>query len=451
MTLGINRTHTKATAVSPALYSPSPLPASQHPNVRANSNPSTYSTHTSVGLSDLSSIVSGLPKLKEGYQDCPFCKRPKKLRVTGDQHYKCFHPECGKSGSVYDFLIQMGRAKSFQEAATVLGSNYSKSSKKDWFRRMTTLTTAFELYEVAITDECLSYLNDRGYGEVLESQRFGYAPDGGYLQERGMRLADLVEVGLAYQTGQEFYRNRVVFPVCDREGRIVHFQGRSLDADAEVRWLATPSRSDQSEIAISPITHYLYNAHSYLRTEEEIDVLFLQEGVSDCLSMLQLGVKAVACFGVEVSLVRHTALFEKVKHLFVMLDGDRYAVGTPKAGLYKSWTPMLSHLVDLKKSLPNLEIWCAPPPNQPGIKDINNWLRSGLLTPTSLESYLRENAKRLEVFATENLGDHWQFHPLLATLVGVKSYPEDIERLREYAAKLEPDPIKYAIELIKYV
>lgn len=379
----------------------------------------------------------------EGYQSCPFCHREKKFRVSAGQYYKCFHPACNKHGGVLDFIVDFGSAASRDEARKFIGG-FKDSTQ--WLWRTQRLETVLYAYMEAINDQVLEFLDQRGYAHAIDGENpyaveFGYAPHSRYLQENGFELEELIKIGLARPDGTEFFSNRVIFPVRDFKCRLVHMQGRSMDPDEDLRWLSSPSRLPDS--TITPITNYLYNAHSF-NEDESIDWLVMSEGVSDGLSLIGIDVPAVSCFGIQVNLLRFIEFFRKVNNLLVLFDNDRYAIGTEFAGQYKSWPPILKSLVELKAARPELNILCALPPEIPGIKDTNDWIKTGI-TNEAFTKYIRVESKPIGEFALEVLGPYWEHQSTLIELVNTDEGL--IDQFKQTIHELEPDPVKYLLKV----
>lgn len=375
--------------------------------------------------------------LKVGYQKCPFCKRDQKFRVLNNR-YKCFHPECQQQGTIVD-LVQWHKNCSRSKAIQLVrGEDFQ--ARDAWKKRNHLLSQVFSSYQNGLTDECLDFLNQRGYGICLESVEFGFARGSQYLQSRGFDLAELVSLGLAYSDGREFFRDRVIFGIRDFKSRLVHLQGRSIHAEESVRWLSTPSHFNDQDI--NPITNYLFGGNQHIDNPPEW--LFLAEGISDALTLIELNVPCVACFGVQVNLCRFTALFEKATNLVVVLDNDVYPLMTEHAGLYKSWTPMLESLTQLQTAFPQLKIWCAPPPNIKGIKDVNNWYMTEKLTPESFAQGIKRQSQTLFDFALNTFRGHREYHPLLLRLL--KAQPNS-QRRETYRQILPTDIVSYLLEV----
>lgn len=87
--------------------------------------------------------------------------------------------------------------------------------------------------------DILSYIESRGLGgETLQNFRIGFAPADGqalrkHLSLKGFKDSMMIEAGVLKESTRGgdpyvFFRDRVMFPVADRRGRIVAFGGRVL-------------------------------------------------------------------------------------------------------------------------------------------------------------------------------------------------------------------------------
>ena len=84
--------------------------------------------------------------------------------------------------------------------------------------------------------------------ETIRRFRLGWAPDDRQALRRGLKAdfpADLlIEAGLLRPTDEEdepsdYFRNRVIFPIGDRAGRVIAFGGRVL-GDGQPKYLNSP-------------------------------------------------------------------------------------------------------------------------------------------------------------------------------------------------------------------
>ena len=305
-------------------------------------------------------------KTGSGRGECPFCYSTAGLKVKMDRYFHCFR--CGASGSVIDLLICAGKAKNVEESLQLLGEHFDGSAmQRRRKERTTNYALAFNAYCQAFNEYAppQEYARKRGWTTVLEKYPIGYSPGDGFLLENGLDRDMLTSLGLLSEDGYEVMAGRVVFPIRHPYGGVVHLQGRSLLSDAKTRWICTKGKP--------PVTYYLFNSPELLNSDHKY--IYLTEGVSDCYSLLQIGLPAVACFGINSPLTQHGKLFSKFDEVIAVLDNDKFAIGHPKAGQYKSWASMVPALIELSYDH-KIKIGCLMPPNKPGIKDVNDYMLS---------------------------------------------------------------------------
>lgn len=183
---------------------------------------------------------------------CPFHneKTPSFYVNDDKQFFHCFG--CGAHGSIIDFAMRHDNL-SFPEAveslAGIAGMQVPQSAPADIEKAKAEKTLYTLMDEAAKWMEeqlrqpahkvALDYMYGRGINdETLSAFRVGYVPGDmqamrKYLSLRGYSDAQMVEAGLIKisDKGREpyaFFRERVMFPVPDRRGRIVAFGGRIL-------------------------------------------------------------------------------------------------------------------------------------------------------------------------------------------------------------------------------
>ncbi len=173
-----------------------------------------------------------------------------------------------------------------------------------------------------------AYLEKRGISpEVAEEFQLGYAPDEWevltrYLRGREYNLDDALEIGLLSQRDggngpYDRFRGRFLFPIRDRQGRVVGFGGRALSDEQQPKYLNTPQ---------SPLfdkSHLLYGidrATDPIRKQQEVVIV---EGYVDALTAHQFGYRnVVATMGTalteqQVGLVKRLA-----PRIVLALDAD---------------------------------------------------------------------------------------------------------------------------------
>lgn len=194
---------------------------------------------------------------------CPFHneKTPSFYVNDDKQFYHCFG--CGAHGDVVGFLMQhdnLSFIEAVESLATQAGMNVPKATPQDIEKSKkekslyTLLDDAAKWMEEQLRRPehraAYDYIIQRGVSEeLLSSFRIGYAPSDGqgiraHLKTLGYTDAQMIEAGVtrASDKGREpyaFFRERVMFPVPDRRGRVVAFGGRVLPEH-----LRSPDRGD---------------------------------------------------------------------------------------------------------------------------------------------------------------------------------------------------------------
>lgn len=178
----------------------------------------------------------------------------------------------------------------------------------------------------------LSYFKERGFTQqTIEKFRLGYCPDGWdkFTQEalkNGYQLEHLIMTGLTKKSESgkifDFYRGRVIFPIYDKLGKPVGFGGRILKKDEKTaKYFNSPE---------SPIYHksnVLYGFYQAQRAIKSQDNVYLVEGYTDVLSMVQAGIEnVVATSGTAFPDGQIRLLKSKTNNVTVLRDGDRAGI-----------------------------------------------------------------------------------------------------------------------------
>ena len=172
-----------------------------------------------------------------------------------------------------------------------------------------------------------AYVEGRGIGAaVREKFRVGYAParwDGlsSHLASKKIPVSDLERLGLCAvnERGRyDFFRDRVMLPVIDRQKRVVGFGSRLLDPDAKDRkYVNSPE---------SPLFHkkeQLYGLHAALEAIRKSGSAVVVEGNFDVLALHEAGIEeAVAPMGTALTVEQVSALGRMAKTVTVVFDGD---------------------------------------------------------------------------------------------------------------------------------
>lgn len=285
---------------------------------------------------------------------CPFHNEKSPSFYVNDdkQFYHCFG--CGAHGSIIDFVMRHDN-QSFPEAveslAQLVGMQVPQSAPEDIEKAKqqkdlyTMLDEAAKWMEAQLRNPAnktaYDYMRERGVGdEVMTAFRIGYAPSDmqairKHLAGLGYTDAQMIEGGVlkASDKGKEpyaFFRERVMFPVPDRRGRIVAFGGRVLPEH-----LRGPDRGDFKppkyiNSSDTPLFHkgkMLYGEPHARQAANDGQSVIVVEGYLDVIACFKAGYKgAVAPLGTALTedqiLVLWKMIPEDSKIPVLCFDGD---------------------------------------------------------------------------------------------------------------------------------
>jgi DNA primase len=277
---------------------------------------------------------------------CPFhSEKTPSFHVNETRHfYNCFG--CGEKGDVIGFLEKIEQ-RSFmevlQELADAAGVELdtrpltpaektarreAESERERMFRVMETAALYFqEQYAGPNGGAARAYVEKRGITAAVAGRfRVGYAPgkwDGlsSFLASKKIPASDLERLGLVgvNERGRyDFFRDRVMLPVIDRQKRVIGFGGRVLDPEIKDRkYVNSPD---------SPLFHkkeQLYGLHAALDAIRKREVAVLVEGNFDVMSLHEAGIEeAVAPMGTALTAEQISILGRMAKTVVVVFDGD---------------------------------------------------------------------------------------------------------------------------------
>ncbi len=285
---------------------------------------------------------------------CPFHseKTPSFNVSPQKQLYHCFG--CGAGGSVIRFLMDYDNLEfpeAVEELAKMAGVDvpYEKSRSKQ-APEVKVKTSDYDLLEKianyyqyqlrqhANKQSAVDYLKRRSItGKLAKRFELGFAPPGwnNVLNVFGVNEADqkrLVELGMLIRgEGGKLYdrfRNRIMFPIRDRRGRVVAFGGRVIDAGGNPKYLNSP------ETPVFQKSWILYGLYQVLRNIPVNPQVIVVEGYMDVVSLAQAGVEnAVATLGTAVSEQHIQTLSRHFDEVIYCFDGDEAGVKAARRAL----------------------------------------------------------------------------------------------------------------------
>lgn len=289
-------------------------------------------------------LISHFVELKQhgrNYQGCcPFHNEKTASFVVSPQKgiYKCFG--CGKGGDALSF-IQEHEHVDFREAVEI-GSkklkidfewkeqrNFSDAEYQHKEALRIVCRKAATYFQEAITKNLVAtnYLKERGYEYDLEDPfMIGYAPAGNSLlkwaKENQINLQLLIEAGLLGTNDKgehyDFFRDRIMFPICDKTGKVIGFTGRSLVNKKDVaKYLNTQDTDIFSKgnelFALNIARHAIKNENR----------AYMVEGNFDVKRMHSIGViNTIAPCGTALTIDQARLLRNYTKNVTLIYDGD---------------------------------------------------------------------------------------------------------------------------------
>ncbi|NIJ67618.1 DNA primase [Xanthomonas sp. 60] len=315
-----------------------------------------------LARSDIVEVVgSRVPLKRQGKEyaaRCPFHdERSASFTVSPTkQFYHCFG--CGAHGTAISFLMNYDRLEfldAVDELAKRVGmdvpraenprSAQQQDDSRELYAALDAATRFFQKH-LEESEKARTYLEGRGVDEANRARfQIGYAPDG-YSglrdalgkDERRMKLLDRAGLFSKNDRGHVYdkFRDRVMFPIFDRRGRVIAFGGRVFEKDDGPKYLNSP------ETALFHKGRELYGLWQVRQANQKIERLIVVEGYMDVVSLFQFGVtQAVATLGTATTPDHAELLFRNAPDVFFCFDGDA-------AGRRAGWKALESVLPRMK-------------------------------------------------------------------------------------------------------
>ena len=231
----------------------------------------------------VSAVVGRKVRLKKEGREwrglSPFTAEKTPSFFANDTKGRWFDLSAGKNGDVFDFLMDT-EGLSFPEAVERLAGEAGLAMpvrSRDDVARDRRRGTVLEAMDAAARffESCLAgpdgeaartYLAGRGLDAATQRAfRIGLALRGRYalrdhLAAKGFDRDVMIDGGLLIHGDDiavpyDRFRDRIMFPICDRAGRVIAFGGRALASDAPAKYLNSP------ETALFHKGHGLFNHH----------------------------------------------------------------------------------------------------------------------------------------------------------------------------------------------
>jgi len=289
---------------------------------------------------------------------CPFHneRTPSFYVSPAKQFFHCFG--CGAHGSAVKFLMDYERLE-FPDAVEELAQAVGLTVPREGGREAAPREDKTDLYalldgaarwyegELPRNAEAQAYCRKRGLdADTIARFRLGWAPAGydGLIKALGgndRRMQLLTEAGMV-ATGErghryDRFRERLMFPILDRRGRVIAFGGRVLASDQGPKYLNSPE---------TPLFHKgreLFALWQVKQANSQLARIVVVEGYMDVIALHQAGLPiAVATLGTATTPEHTEVLFRAAPDVVFCFDGDRAG----RAAAWKALDAALPRLRD---------------------------------------------------------------------------------------------------------
>ena len=272
----------------------------------------------------------------------PFTAEKTPSFTVNDQKgfYHCF--SSARHGDAFKFLMET-EGLSFPEAvervAGMAGlpmpvqSPESHEQEKKRASLHDVLALAARFFEGALQDKigakARGYLADRRLDANAQREfSLGYAPPERFalrdaLAAKGVSVEAMIAAGLLVH-GEEVvvpydrFRDRVVFPIHDRSGRVIAFGGRAMDASIKPKYLNSPDTELFHKGSV------LFNHHRARNAAHDSGAVIVVEGYVDVIAMSQAGYPyTVAPLGTALTGDQCELLWRMTGEPILCFDGDK--------------------------------------------------------------------------------------------------------------------------------
>lgn len=295
---------------------------------------------------DILDVVSEYVKLEKRGRNyiglCPFHDEKTPSFSVSEDKQICHCFGCKKGGNVFQFIQEI-KGISFVDAVRELGDKVdihieqqetapTEGIVDDHIKmiEMHELMANNYHYILKHTEEgeaALNYLKSRGFTEeLINDRKIGYAPNHSkfthdFLEKNGYDAVLAYEAGLLSRNDETFdyfdrFRDRIIFPLLNFQGKTVGFSGRTY-TDQSPKYLNSP------ETPIFQKRKMLYNINRARKFIRQNDEVILLEGFMDVIKSFEADIKqVVATMGTALSREHVTMVKKLASNVTLLYDGD---------------------------------------------------------------------------------------------------------------------------------
>ena len=418
---------------------------------------------------DIVQVVSEYTKLQKSGRNykasCPFHseKTPSFFIFPERQSWHCFGA-CGTGGDVFSFIMKK-EGVDFGQALQLLANKAGvplvapttperQTQNKERERLFEINEAAAEYYHHLLLNASAGkpardYVAQRGLSaETTANFQLGFAPEGWdtlkqYLKGKGYGEAELLAAGLLVERDEgnnyDRFRNRLIFPIRNIQGKVTGFGGRAL-GDSPAKYLNSP------QTPVFDKSSSLYGIDRAKTAIRQKDLAIITEGYMDVLTAHQYGYdNVVASMGTAMSEKQLSIIKNLTGNLILALDADT-------AG--EEAVSRSGETVDKMLPVPRYVYGKSPPPidgwamwedaqnadvkvlRLPEGKDLDDVIKDVIKEDTSQWQKLITNAKPMIDFIFENV-------TAKVDLTSARAKSSAVERLMPLLFEMQ-DPLRQA-------
>ncbi len=311
---------------------------------------------------DIVNLISEHVSLKRAGQNfkglCPFHaeKTPSFMVNPSKQICHCFG--CGKGGDIFAFTMHYENMN-FQEAVSYLASKagikiepfrdgpaYSKGIKESIFAIHKEALQFFK-NNLSSSGSANAYLRERGLSsEIIEKFSIGYStgmrdPLFSHLKNQSFTMEQIKASGLVYfsENGvHDFFRDRIMFPIFDLQGRPVAFGGRKLSTSENI-----PKYLNSPDHILFKKGESCYGIHLAKNTITQKGYSIVVEGYLDAIMCHQHAFNnTIAPLGTALTASHLKKLKRFSAKVLLLFDGDPAGISATKRSLELIYTEGMS-------------------------------------------------------------------------------------------------------------
>ncbi len=269
---------------------------------------------------------------------CPFHseKHPSFYVYPEQQSWHCFG--CNNGGDVFSFIMKkqnmdFGEAlrQLAQRAGVVIPSKFEPGVESEEKQKLYQINQAAALYFQSLLNspagkEAKSYLSGRGFqAKTTADFQLGFSSNSWeglkqHLMEKGYTQSQLLSAGLIIEKEggetHDRFRNKLMFPISNAQGRIIGFGARVLD-DSLPKYINSP------QTPLFDKSGSLYGINLAKDAIREQDLAVIVEGYMDVITAHQNGFSnVVASMGTSVTEKQVATLKRMTQNITLALDAD---------------------------------------------------------------------------------------------------------------------------------